>query len=136
MAVATSMTGQRVPGRTDLRKSIVATDDPNPGRSRPLARRTAPRRTVPGYAPGRPALGGDAMTRRTRSLILGSTLIVMVLLASACEIDFPQTVDCSGINQPDNGGLVCLGLNVIGLVGGLAAILIALLVGLGAPAPY
>ncbi len=75
------------------------------------------------------------MTRNAKLLLLMSSLLAVAMVANACEISLPM-VDCSGINQPDSGGLVCLGLNAIAIPVSLVAILIALLLGLGAPSPY
>jgi hypothetical protein len=62
-----------------------------------------------------------------------ASLVGLGLIASACEISLPLT-DCSWIHQPDMGGLVCLGANVLTIYGGIFAILLALLLGLGAAA--
>lgn len=69
------------------------------------------------------------MTRNTKRLLLLTNLIALVVVASACEIELP-VVDCSGINQPDMGGLVCFGMNMLALSAGAVAIIIALLLGI------
>lgn len=71
----------------------------------------------------------DYMTRNTKRLLLLTNLIALVVVASACEIELP-VVDCSGINQPDMGGLVCFGMNMLALSAGAVAIIIALLLGI------
>lgn len=65
----------------------------------------------------------------TRNTMLPSVamLIAIAMTASACEIDVLPVVDCSGIDQPDMGGLVCLGLNMAALQALLA--LLALIAG-------
>jgi uncharacterized membrane protein len=67
------------------------------------------------------------MTRNRKLLMVG--LVAIVLVVSACELSL-NNVDCSGINQPDMGGLVCFGMNVVALqaaavliIGVLAALL-------------
>ncbi len=66
-------------------------------------------------------------TRRVLSVI---GLIAVAAVASGCEIDLFQA-DCSWIDQPDMGGLVCLGLNFLGLGASAIAIIVAILVWLG-----
>ncbi len=71
--------------------------------------------------------------KRNRWLLLAA-LGVVAQVASGCDIALPVT-DCSWVNQPDMGGLLCLGANVLSLFGGAIAFLIALLGGLGGAAP-
>lgn len=67
---------------------------------------------------------------RTKRVMLVAVLIAVVVAASGCELALPA-VDCSDINQPDMGGLVCFGRSVATLYAGAAALiaLVALLVG-------
>ena len=67
------------------------------------------------------------ITRRALSVI---GLLAVAAVASGCEIDLFQA-DCSWINQPDMGGLVCLGVNILGLGASVIAIIVAILVWLG-----
>lgn len=71
-----------------------------------------------------------SMTRNPKKLLLLTSLVVGAMALSACEITLPQ-VDCSGIDQPDMGGLVCLGLNAAALnaLALLAAAILGLLTG-------
>lgn len=74
------------------------------------------------------------MDRRTRWALLATGLLAMAMMTSACELSFP-VVDCSGIDQPDMGGLVCFGLNVAAVGVGLIAIVLAILAALGGATP-
>lgn len=69
------------------------------------------------------------MSRNAKLLSLLVGLIAVAIIVSACDIKLP--VDCSFINQPDSGGLVCLGANAIALSLGLVALLVALVIGVG-----
>ena len=81
-------------------------------------------------------IGEDSVTRNTKLLLmLTSGLIALAFVASACDIKLPVT-DCSWIHQPDSGGLVCLGANVLALGVGVIALVLALAVGLGAAVPH
>ena len=75
------------------------------------------------------------MTRNQRRALLMAALVVVAMSASACEIDVLPVVDCSGINQPDMGGLVCLGMNAFALSAGVIALIAALVLGLGSAIP-
>ncbi|MHB1139309.1 MAG: hypothetical protein ACYC2O_10165 [Microthrixaceae bacterium] len=70
------------------------------------------------------------MNRSTKRVVLVAVLVAVVVVASGCELSLPA-VDCSDIDQPDMGGLVCLGRSVATMYAGLAAILalLALLAG-------
>ena len=71
------------------------------------------------------------MTRHIKRRLLSAIgLLAVVAVSSGCELDLFQA-DCSWINQPDMGGLVCLGLNFLGLGASVIAIIVALLVWLG-----
>ena len=70
------------------------------------------------------------MNRRAKRALLVASLLAVAAVTSGCEIDILPVVDCSGINQPDMGGLVCLGLNMFALSAGAIAIIIAILLGL------
>ncbi|MEI2651804.1 MAG: hypothetical protein V9G12_06560 [Microthrixaceae bacterium] len=74
------------------------------------------------------------MTRNRRMMVLTTTLLVVALVASSCELSL-NNVDCSGIDQPDMGGLVCLGANVFALQAGAALIIAALAALLGGAFP-
>ncbi len=74
------------------------------------------------------------MTRNRRMMVLTTTLLVVALAASSCELSL-NNVDCSGIDQPDMGGLVCLGANVFALQAGAALIIAALAALLGGAFP-
>lgn len=52
-------------------------------------------------------------------------LVMVMALTSGCELSLPVT-DCSWINQPDMGGLVCLGANVLAIQLGAVALLAVL----------
>jgi hypothetical protein len=69
-------------------------------------------------------------TRRAQRLILVASLIAIAVVASGCEIRLPF-VDCSWINQPDSGGIVCAGIQVIALQASLIALILAIILGLG-----
>ncbi len=73
------------------------------------------------------------MPRHTRTLLLVTAVLAMAMMTSACELQLPA--DCSGINQPDMGGLVCLGLNAIVISASAIAIIVAILLALGGPLP-
>lgn len=74
------------------------------------------------------------MSQRTKWMLVAAGLAAIVLTTSACELTLP-VVDCSGINQPDMGGLVCLGLNATAITLGVLALLAALVVGLSGAVP-
>ena len=61
------------------------------------------------------------MTRNRKMVVLTATLLVVAVVVSSCELSL-NNVDCSGIDQPDMGGLVCLGANVVALQAGAALI--------------
>jgi len=75
------------------------------------------------------------MNRKQKRALLVATLVVVAVTASACEINVLPVVDCSGINQPDMGGLVCLGMNAFALSAGVIALIAALVLGLGSAIP-
>lgn len=70
------------------------------------------------------------MNRRAKRAMLLASLLIVVAVTSGCEIDILPVVDCSGIDQPDMGGLICFGLNMLALSAGAIAIILAILVGL------
>ena len=70
------------------------------------------------------------MDRHTRIVAVLLGVIGLAVVASGCEIAIPS-VDCSWINQPDMGGLVCLGANYAAWVGGLLVLLLGLGVAVG-----
>ena len=70
------------------------------------------------------------MRRASKRLLSVLGLFAVATVASGCEIDLFQA-DCSWIDQPDMGGLVCLGLNFLGLGASAIAIIVAILVWLG-----
>ena len=72
------------------------------------------------------------MARNKKLLILATMLCAVALVSSACDINVLPIVDCSGVNQPDSGGLVCLGLNAAAL--NVIALLFAAIFGLGSTA--
>lgn len=74
------------------------------------------------------------MTGNGKRLLWAAAVVSMVGVASGCTIELPQ-VDCSWINQPDMGGLVCLGVNVIAWSAGAIALIVALLLGLPGAIP-
>ena len=74
------------------------------------------------------------MTRHTTWLLAVAGLMAIAVAASSCELALP-VVDCSGIDQPDMGGLVCLGLNATAIVLSVLALIAALAVGLGGAVP-
>jgi hypothetical protein len=74
-------------------------------------------------------MSGNA--KRTLAVI---GLLAVLVAASGCEITLPP-VDCSGINQPDMGGLVCFGATVLSAIGGALAFFLALLASLGGAVP-
>jgi hypothetical protein len=74
------------------------------------------------------------MSRNTKWLLAVAGLIGIAVAASACDLTLP-VVDCSGINQPDMGGLVCLGLNATAITLSVLALIAALLVGLSGAVP-
>jgi hypothetical protein len=77
------------------------------------------------------------ITRNQRMLMLAALLLVVAFVANGCELSL-NNVDCSFINQPDMGGLVCFGVNVLALQAvALAAIaaFAALLAALGGALP-
>ena len=63
------------------------------------------------------------MTRNSRRALSVLGLVAIVVVASSCEMG----ADCSWIDQPDMGGLLCVGTNFLAFTGGLLAIVIALL---------
>ena len=65
------------------------------------------------------------MARKKNVYLAATMVITLTAVLSACEISFPW-VDCSGIDQPDMGGLVCVGLNGIALSAVVALIAVAL----------
>ncbi len=71
------------------------------------------------------------MPRHTRTVLFATAVVAM---ASGCELSLP-VVDCSGINQPDMGGLVCFGLNIVAVSAGALAVIVAILLALGGPVP-
>jgi hypothetical protein len=75
------------------------------------------------------------MTRNQKRALLVATVLVVAMATSACEIDVLPVVDCSGINQPDMGGLVCLGMNAFALSAGVIALIAALVLGVGSAIP-
>jgi len=66
----------------------------------------------------------------TRRVLSAIGLLAVAAVASGCEIDLFQA-DCSWIDQPDMGGLVCLGVNFLALGASVVAIVVAILVWLG-----
>jgi len=74
------------------------------------------------------------MTRNRRMMVVTTTLLVVAVVVSSCELSL-NNVDCSGIDQPDMGGLVCLGANVFALQAGAALIIAALAALLGGAFP-
>lgn len=74
------------------------------------------------------------MSRNTRRFLWVATLVTITIAVSGCEISLPLA-DCSSINQPDMGGLVCLGLNVLTAAASVVGIIAALLVALGSGLP-
>ncbi len=74
------------------------------------------------------------MHRYSRAALLVTVVLAVAMMTSACEITPPQ-VDCSGINQPDMGGLVCLGLNVFAWSASAIAIIVAIILALGGASP-
>ena len=74
------------------------------------------------------------MTQNRKMVVLTATLLVVAVVVSSCELSL-NNVDCSGIDQPDMGGLVCLGANVVALQAGAALILAVLAALLGGAFP-
>jgi hypothetical protein len=74
------------------------------------------------------------MPRHTRTVLFATAVVAMAMMTSGCELSLP-VVDCSGINQPDMGGLVCFGLNVVAVSAGALAVIVAILLALGGPLP-
>ena len=79
------------------------------------------------------ATGQVTVSRRTKLLLFVTSLVALTFVASACELRLQG--DCSWINQPDMGGLVCLGVNVLGAAASLIALLLALVIGIGSAIP-
>ena len=71
---------------------------------------------------------GEIMNLHTKRVVLVAVLTAVAVVASGCEL---PRVDCSDINQPDMGGLVCVGRTVATMYAGVAAIvaLLAILIG-------
>jgi len=74
------------------------------------------------------------MDRRAKQLMLVAMLVAVAASTSACELSL-SVVDCSFIDQPDMGGLVCLGANMLTIAAGVLAIIAAVALGLGSIAP-
>ena len=70
------------------------------------------------------------MSRQRKLLLFATTLIALTFVASACDVGLPW-VDCSWIDQPDMGGLVCAGGQVLALQATLSALILALVFGIG-----
>lgn len=65
------------------------------------------------------------MRLKKNRILLVASLIMVAGVTSGCELSLPVT-DCSWIDQPDMGGLVCLGANVLAIQAGAVVILLAL----------
>ena len=90
-----------------------------------------------GQQPGAPASGGHG---GGSSPPTNCTYSLVELEAGSPIYDLDgnlslNNVDCSGIDQPDMGGLVCLGANVFALQAGAALIIAALAALLGGAFP-
>ena len=71
---------------------------------------------------------GEIMNLHRKHVALVAVLLAVAVVASGCELG---GIDCSDINQPDMGGLVCLGRHAATFQLGVVAILafLAILVG-------
>jgi hypothetical protein len=70
------------------------------------------------------------MARHSKLLLFATTLVALAFVAGACEVRLPL-VDCSWINQPDSGGIICAGLQVVALQASVIALILAVALGLG-----